>query len=78
MLLIIPKILRRFFLYNRQLLGKLSQCAAKSLTKFFKTILGKKQGIPGIVIVIQTFGDYANWHPHLHAMVADGLYLESG
>gem|GEM_PF-2452045 len=25
-----------------------------------------------------TVGDYARWHPHLHALVADGLFLESG
>ena len=74
----IPKILRRFFLYDRKVLGKLSQCAAKSLTKFLKTILGKKHGIPGLVVSIQTFGDYARWHPHLHVLVADGLFLESG
>jgi hypothetical protein len=53
-------------------LGKLSQCAAKSLSKFFKLILGKKTGISGIVVAIQTFGDYVRWHPHLHALVADG------
>jgi hypothetical protein len=29
-------------------------------------------------MVIQTFGDYARWHPHLHALVADGLFLDSG
>ncbi|MCP3928213.1 MAG: hypothetical protein GY705_03825 [Bacteroidetes bacterium] len=40
-----PKILRRFFLYGRKMFGKLSQGAAKSLTKFFKITLGKKQGI---------------------------------
>jgi hypothetical protein len=40
--------------------------------------LGKKAGIPGVVVAIQTFGDYARWHPHLHALVADGLFLESG
>ena len=74
----IPKILRRYFLYDRKLLGKLSQCAAKSLTKFFKITLGKKTGIPGVVMAIQSFGDYARWHPHLHALVADGLFLESG
>ena len=66
----IPKILRKFFLYDRKLLGKLSQCASKSLTKFFKITLGKKSGMPGVVVVIQTFGDYARWHPHLHALVA--------
>jgi hypothetical protein len=74
----IPKILRRFFLYDRKLLGKLSQCAAKSLTAFFKMTLGKKTGIPGVVVAIQSFGDYARFHPHLHALVADGLFLESG
>lgn len=41
-------------------------------------ILGKKQGIPGIIFAIKTFGDYARWHPHLHALVADGLFTESG
>lgn len=74
----IPKILRKFFLYDRKLLGKLSQCAAKSLSSFFRISLGKKYGIPGIVVAIQTFGDYVRWHPHLHALVADGLFLESG
>jgi hypothetical protein len=74
----IPKILRKFFLYDRKLLGKLSQCASKSLTRFLKLTLGKKHGIPGIVVALQTFGDYARWHPHLHALVADGLFLESG
>ncbi len=28
-------------------------------------------------MAIQTFGDYARFHPHLHALVADGLFLES-
>lgn len=74
----IPKILRKFFLYNRKLLGKLSQCAAKSLAKFFKITLRKKAGIPGVAVAIQSFGDYARWHPHLHALVADGLFIESG
>ncbi len=74
----VPKILRRFFFYNRKLLGKLSQCAVKSLTKFFQLTLCKKTGIPGVVVAIQTFGDYARWHPHLHGLVADGLFLESG
>ncbi len=74
----ILKILIKFFLYDRKLLGKLSQCAAKSLTEFFKIKLGKKTGIPGVVVAIQSFGDYARWHPHLHALVADSLFLDSG
>lgn len=74
----IPKILRRYFLYDRKLLGKLSQCATSSLKIFFQTVLSRKYGIPGIALAIQSFGDYAKWHPHLHALVADGLFTESG
>lgn len=74
----IPKIIRRYFLYDRKLLGKLSQCAASCLTSFFRITLGKKLGIPGIALAIQTFGDYAKWHPHVHALVADGLFTETG
>lgn len=25
-----------------------------------------------------TVGDYSRWHPHLHALAADGLFTESG
>ncbi|MBU1566750.1 MAG: transposase zinc-binding domain-containing protein, partial [Proteobacteria bacterium] len=74
----IPKIIRRYFLYDRKLLGKLSQCAASCLTSFFRITLGKNLGIPGIALAIQTFGDYAKWHPHVHALVADGLFTETG
>lgn len=38
----IPKILHRHFLYDRKLLGKLSQCAASCLTTSFQITLGKK------------------------------------
>jgi len=74
----IPKIIRRYFLYDRKLLGKLAKCATTSLTTFFKTVLNKQYGIPGIALAIQSFGDYSRWHPHLHTLVADGLFTESG
>jgi hypothetical protein len=74
----IPKIIRRYFLYDRKLLGKLAKCATASLTTFFKTVLNKQYGIPGIALAIQSFGDYSRWHPHLHTLVADGLFTESG
>ena len=38
----VPKILHRIFFYNRNLSVKLSQCAVKSLTKFFQLTLGRK------------------------------------
>lgn len=39
--------------------------------------IGEKTNIPAIVVAIQTFGNYARWHPHLHAQVTDGLFWES-
>ncbi len=71
-------ILRKFFLYNRKLLSELCQCAAQSLTVFLRTALNLEDGVLGAVFTIQTFGDYAKWHPHIHSIVADGLFRRSG
>ena len=74
----IPIILRKFFLYNRKLLSTLCKAAADSLQIFLRTVTGLKDGIVGAVMTIQTFGDYARWHPHIHAIVADGLFRRNG
>lgn len=74
----IPKILRRFLLYDRKLLVKLSHCAAKNLTKFLKITLGGKAGHTRNNSCASALGDYARWHPHLRVLVAYGLFLESG
>jgi hypothetical protein len=29
-------------------------------------------------MAIHTFGEYLDFHPHLHALVADGLFARSG
>ena len=33
---------------------------------------------PGLVAVVQTFGDRANLHPHMHALVTRGGWTGSG
>ena len=33
---------------------------------------------PGVVAVIQTFGDRINFHPHLHFLVTEGGVDEAG
>lgn len=74
----LPIILRTFFKYDRKLLGKLCQCINKSLLRFFRTATGLKEGSLGAVMAIQTFGDYARWHPHVHVLLADGLFRDNG
>ncbi len=46
---------------------------------FLRTILKLSNGTPGVVMAIQTFGEYPDrFHPHLHALVSDGLFRQSG
>ena len=35
-------------------------------------------GVPAIVMAIHTFGEYLDFHPHLHALVVDGLFDREG
>jgi len=74
----IPIILRQFFKYDRKLLGRLCKCVSHSLKVFFQKTLKLDDGIAAMVMVIHTFGDYARWHPHIHVLVADGLFRKNG
>jgi ribosomal protein S27E len=65
----IPKILRRYFLYDRKLLAALSRCQWRP----------ENEPIPGAVIAMQTFGDFLGFNPHCHILVTDGcFYGEKG
>ena len=33
---------------------------------------------PGFILFVQTFGDLVNFNPHVHALVADGVFDASG
>jgi len=54
----IPKILRRYFLYDRSLLSELSRCVWESLRVFLRKMVPQRGAVPGAVITIQTFGDF--------------------
>jgi hypothetical protein len=63
----IPKILRRYFLYDRNLLAALSRFAFESLKIFLQDAVPENEPIPGAVIAIQTFGDFLGFNPHLNS-----------
>ena len=73
----IPKILRRYFLYDRKLLADLSRCAWESLKVFIRDAVPEKDPIPGAVIAVQTFGDFLGFNPHCHILVTDGCFYGS-
>ncbi len=35
-------------------------------------------GQPGLVVAVQTFGDFLFWHPHVHVMAAAGVLMTPG
>ena len=75
----IPKTLRVYFLHHRELLGELSRAAAETVKELLAAAAGEEEGLrPGIVSVVQTFGDRANFHPHVHALVSAGGFSPDG
>lgn len=74
----VPKRLRLFFLYDRRLLGDLSRCAWETVRDLYRAGLGDRIAVPGMVVSIQTYGDLANWQPHLHALVTEGVLDRQG
>jgi hypothetical protein len=52
--------------------------ATTASTFWLRTSLGLPENVPGIVMAIHTFGEDLDFHPQLHALVADGLFARSG
>jgi hypothetical protein len=74
----IPKILRRYFLYDRSLLSGLSRCVWESLRMFLGETVPQRGAVPGAVIAIQTFGDFLGFYPHCHTACTDGNFCGNG
>ena len=74
----VPKILRVYFRKDRRLLGKLSQCAVDAPKTLFRAASKDLAAVPEIIIAIQNYGDLVNVHPHLHALVTDGVFSPTG
>jgi len=78
----IPKMLRPYFRFHRGLLKQLCRIARQCVSDFLRDASGDAggvgttvhDGVPANVMAIDTFGEYLDFHPHLHALVADGLF----
>ncbi|MCJ7451963.1 MAG: transposase zinc-binding domain-containing protein, partial [Steroidobacteraceae bacterium] len=69
---VMPKMLRPYFLHHRELLGGLAHAAWETVLELMCAATGDEGMRPGMVAVVQTAGDLANWHPHVHAIVSRG------
>lgn len=69
----IPRVLRGLFQRERRLLGLLSRAAYETMRRTLATLLDDRDAAPGFVSSIQTFGSYANFHPHIHALMTEAV-----
>ncbi|MGH7408949.1 MAG: IS91 family transposase, partial [Candidatus Methylomirabilales bacterium] len=74
----VPKALRGLFQRDRRLLGTLSQAAYAALREVVQRELGRRDVVPGFVGVVQTFGSFLNWQPHLHGLISEGGFTRDG
>ena len=65
-------MLRPLFFRRRELRGVLARLAWHTVQKLMAAAVCEPELRPGMVSVIQTFGDRINPHPHLHALVSRG------
>jgi hypothetical protein len=61
--LTIPRALRGLFERERRLLGLLARTGYEAIRRAFAALVDEPAAVPGVVISIQTFGSFANFHP---------------
>jgi len=71
-------MLRPYFQRHRRRLKCLCAFAHQSLTEYLRAALGRPDAQPALILTLHTFGEYLDFHPHLHALVADGLFTRDG
>ena len=74
----IPKIIRIYFLFDRNLLKELARITWEVLGLYYKNAVSKENITPAAISSIQTFGDFLGFNPHLHILAADGCFKDNG
>jgi hypothetical protein len=85
----VPKLLRPCFpsfgpypahpcatTHQRHRLGELCRIVGHLLTEAYRE--ADPDGQPGFILFVQTFGDLVTFHPHIHALVTDGVFHPNG
>ncbi len=51
---------------------------AQFITAWLRDRTGCATGHPGLVVAVQTFGDFLFWHPHVHVIATAGVFEADG
>ncbi|MBT8358850.1 MAG: transposase zinc-binding domain-containing protein, partial [Deltaproteobacteria bacterium] len=73
-----PKRLRIYFMMNRKLLAKLSQCDWKVLNLYLMQAAAYDDAKAVATVAVQSFYDFQNFNPHLHVLATDGCFYGNG
>ena len=76
--LTIPRRLRVYFRYDRSLLGKLCHAAWETVRYVYGLEVDADSGVPAMIGAVQSFGSLINWNSHVHGIVPEGVFTESG
>jgi hypothetical protein len=74
----LPRMLRPYFRHDRSLLTDLARWAWESLQEVMASIAPSPGARPGALFVVHTAGALLDFHPHLHALVTDGVFTHDG
>jgi hypothetical protein len=73
----LPKLLRVYFKYNRNLFEDVSKIIFSLIHDFYSETV-KTRIKTGVVVSYQSFGDLMRWNPHYHCLVLEGGIDEGG
>lgn len=74
--LTVPRLLRPLFGRHRTWLGELCRIASRLLLEAYA--FAAPGARPGLILFVQTFGDLANFNPHVHVLATDGAFHADG
>ncbi len=66
--------MRLFFRFDRRLLGELPRLAWQTVLEVYRADLDRQDVVPGMIAAIHSSGQLLHWHPHIHALVTDGVF----
>jgi hypothetical protein len=61
-------------MFDRKRLTKLSRCAWKVLNMYLTQAIADNDAKAGAAVAVQSFGDFQNFHPHLHVLATEGCF----
>ena len=74
----IDENLRDFFLKDRCLLDCLFHAVNSVVSRMFLKQNQSMNFTPGFIMVLHTFGRDLKWNPHIHCLISEGGYSDSG